>query len=168
MPDADSTRGCLLMRVGPGSEDRVVTELSGWPGVRQAFLTWGRFDVVADIRGGDVEDIGQLALKASLLPGVAATETLLGYGPRAEAARRAPVGTREQRALCLILAQAARIPDLLTRLRDKPWVSHAYMLLGAFDIAAFIAAPPAEVTAALSELRGLEGVVSVETLIGSR
>lgn len=160
-------RGCILTRVGPASEREALTALTGWAGVRAAFLTHGRFDLVADVRGQDVDAIGQLALRASLLPGVLSTETLLGYGPWAEdhACPAGPAGAGHRRALCLILAQAARIQDLLGRLRALPWTSSTYMLLGAADLAAFLDASSAQVSDAIRAVRGMDGVVSVESLV---
>ncbi|MEM2362098.1 MAG: Lrp/AsnC ligand binding domain-containing protein [Candidatus Nezhaarchaeales archaeon] len=68
---------CILMRTERGRSDDVVAKVKQLGGVKVAFSTLGRYDVVVDIEVEDFKTLGQLVQKISRLSGVVFTETLV-------------------------------------------------------------------------------------------
>ncbi|MEM2315278.1 MAG: Lrp/AsnC ligand binding domain-containing protein [Candidatus Nezhaarchaeales archaeon] len=65
------------MRTERGRSDDVVAKVKQLGGVKVAFSTLGRYDVVVDIEVEDFKTLGQLVQKISRLSGVVFTETLV-------------------------------------------------------------------------------------------
>lgn len=68
---------CVLMRTERGKSDDVVAKVRQLEGVKVAFPTFGRYDVVIDLEVEDFRTLGQLVQKISRLSGVVFTETLI-------------------------------------------------------------------------------------------
>lgn len=68
---------CILMRTERGRSDDVVAKVKQLEGVKVAFPTFGRYDVVVDVEVDDFKSLGQLVQKISRLSGVVFTETLV-------------------------------------------------------------------------------------------
>ncbi|MDH5816514.1 MAG: Lrp/AsnC ligand binding domain-containing protein [Candidatus Nezhaarchaeota archaeon] len=68
---------CILMRTERGRSDDVVAKVRQLEGVKVAFPTFGRYDVVVDVEVDDFKSLGQLVQKISRLSGVVFTETLV-------------------------------------------------------------------------------------------
>ncbi|MEM0083155.1 MAG: Lrp/AsnC ligand binding domain-containing protein [Candidatus Nezhaarchaeales archaeon] len=68
---------CILMRTERGRSDDVVAKVKQLEGVKVAFPTFGRYDVVVDVEVDDSKSLGQLVQKISRLSGVVFTETLV-------------------------------------------------------------------------------------------
>jgi len=68
---------CVLIRTERGRGDDVVAKVRQIEGVKAAFPTFGRYDVVVDLEVGDFKTLGQVVQKISRLSGVVFTETLV-------------------------------------------------------------------------------------------
>lgn len=68
---------CVLVRTERGRSDDVVARVRQLEGVKVAFPTFGRYDVVIDVEVEDFKFLGQLVQKISRLSGVVFTETLV-------------------------------------------------------------------------------------------
>lgn len=62
-----------------GKSKAVAEELKKIKGVKRAFGVHGRWDAIAEIEVVDPKALGKIALKLHGLPGVKATETLIGF-----------------------------------------------------------------------------------------
>jgi DNA-binding Lrp family transcriptional regulator len=68
----------VLMHVRVGSIPEVVKNLQRTEGVEEAHMTFGPFDVVAEIQAGDARSLGSmLAAHIHPIPGIIDTTTLL-------------------------------------------------------------------------------------------
>jgi len=70
----------LLLLVDVGKEHAVAKELRKMPGVTEAQVVYGEFDVVARIELGDVTLMDETVTMARKLPGVTRTSTLISSG----------------------------------------------------------------------------------------
>jgi len=70
---------CVLICCEPSKFKGVADEVRKLEGVRRAFGVHGRWDAVAEIEVADMKALGEIALKINGLPGVKATETLVGF-----------------------------------------------------------------------------------------
>jgi len=70
----------LLLLVEVGKEHTVARELRKLPGVTEAQVVYGEFDVVARLELGDVSLMDETVTMARKLPGVTRTSTLISSG----------------------------------------------------------------------------------------
>ena len=70
----------LLLLVDVGKEHSVASELRRLPGVTEAQVVYGEFDVVARIELGDISLMDETVTMARKLPGVTRTSTLISSG----------------------------------------------------------------------------------------
>ena len=70
----------LLLLVDVGKEHSVAKELRKLPGITEAQVVYGEYDVVARIELGDVTLMDETVTMARKLPGVARTSTLISTG----------------------------------------------------------------------------------------
>jgi len=70
---------CVLICCESGKFKSVAGEVKKLKGVKRAFGVHGRWDAVAEIEAADIKAVGEMALKINGLPGVKATETLVGF-----------------------------------------------------------------------------------------
>jgi uncharacterized protein with GYD domain len=68
---------CVLIRTAHGRFEDVVEFLGKIEGVKRIFPTLGRYDVVVDIEGQDLEAIDAAVLRMGKFAGVVFTETLV-------------------------------------------------------------------------------------------
>lgn len=68
---------CILVRVVPAKGREVSSAIRGLEGVRKAFSSFGRFDVVAFAEAADRNAAIEIAKKVNSLEGVRRTETLM-------------------------------------------------------------------------------------------
>jgi DNA-binding Lrp family transcriptional regulator len=80
MSPAKSVVSYLLLLVDVGKEHSVAKELRKLPGVTEAQVVYGEFDVVARIEFGDVTLMDETVTMARKLPGVRRTSTLISSG----------------------------------------------------------------------------------------
>jgi len=73
----------LLLLVDVGKEHSVAKELGKLPGVTEAQVVYGEFDVVARVELSDVSLLDETVTMARRLPGVSRTSTLISSGIRA-------------------------------------------------------------------------------------
>jgi DNA-binding Lrp family transcriptional regulator len=71
-------KACVLVKVVPGKHKEVATALVGQDGVKAAFPTLGRQDVVADVEVSGLRELASLISQVQALSGVRGTETLIG------------------------------------------------------------------------------------------
>jgi len=71
-------RACILIKAQAGKFRSVLGEISKMAGVKTAFPTMGRTDVIAIVDIADLKALSTLALKIGEIDGVAASETLVG------------------------------------------------------------------------------------------
>jgi len=67
----------LLLLVDVGNEHIVAKELRKLPGVTEAHVVYGEFDVVARLEPGDISLMDETVTTARKLPGVTKTSTLI-------------------------------------------------------------------------------------------
>ena len=70
----------LLLLVDVGREHSVAKELRRLPGVTEAQVVYGEYDVVARVELGDVTLMDETITMARKLPGVTRTSTLISSG----------------------------------------------------------------------------------------
>ena len=70
----------LLLLVDVGKEHSVAKELRRLPGVTEAQVVYGEYDIVARIELGDVTLMDETITMARKLPGVTRTSTLVSSG----------------------------------------------------------------------------------------
>ena len=70
----------LLLLVDVGNEHSVAKELRRLPGITEAQVVYGEYDVVARIELGDVMLMDETVTMARKLPGVTRTSTLISSG----------------------------------------------------------------------------------------
>lgn len=70
----------LLFLVDVGKEHSIAKELKKLPGVTEAQVVYGEFDVVARVELGDVSLLDETVTMARRLPGVTRTSTLISSG----------------------------------------------------------------------------------------
>lgn len=70
-------KACVLMRVQPGKHNQVATQVSKLSGVKIAFPTLGRQDVVADVEAASVQALASLLSRIQAMENVRGTETLV-------------------------------------------------------------------------------------------
>lgn len=71
-------KACILVKTGPGKHEEVYSKIGGMAGVKMAFPTFGRADVVVDSEVKDFTELATLLSDISRIEGVLATETLIG------------------------------------------------------------------------------------------
>lgn len=68
----------VYIRTEPGKALKLLEAVKKVPGVKVAFATTGRFDILARIKAGDLETISKAVVgKIQAIPGVRYTETSL-------------------------------------------------------------------------------------------
>ena len=70
---------CILVCCQAGKFKEVAAELKKIKAVKRAFGVHGRWDAVAEIEVADLKALSEKVLKLHGLPGVRATETLIGF-----------------------------------------------------------------------------------------
>jgi DNA-binding Lrp family transcriptional regulator len=70
----------LLLLVDVGKEHSVAKELRRLPGITEAQVVYGEYDIVARIELGDVTLMDETITMARKLPGVTRTSTLISSG----------------------------------------------------------------------------------------
>ncbi len=73
----------MLFLVEVGREHSVAKELMKLPGVTEAQVVYGEFDVVARVALGDITLLDETVTMARRLPGVTRTSTLISSGIQA-------------------------------------------------------------------------------------
>ncbi|MCW4021086.1 MAG: Lrp/AsnC ligand binding domain-containing protein [Candidatus Bathyarchaeota archaeon] len=68
---------CVLIRTSRGKFEEAVSMIRQVEGVQRVFPVLGRYDVVADVEGKDLPDLGSTVLRIGRLAGVVFTETLV-------------------------------------------------------------------------------------------
>ncbi len=72
------TRAIILFTTLPGKEREVRDNISEIPGVLRAWVTFGEFDVIAEVEGESIEALGQLVReKIRNIRGIKKTSTLI-------------------------------------------------------------------------------------------
>lgn len=70
-------KGYILLNCDLGSEEYVVEELRRIPQVKNAFVTFGAYDIIAELQADTQEDFDKaIALKIRSMPRVLSTMTL--------------------------------------------------------------------------------------------
>lgn len=70
---------CTLICCEAGKFKEVVSEVKKFREVKRVFGVHGRWDVVVEIEVADIKALGDIVLRLHGLPGVRATETLIGF-----------------------------------------------------------------------------------------
>ncbi|MFQ6076535.1 MAG: Lrp/AsnC ligand binding domain-containing protein [Candidatus Bathyarchaeia archaeon] len=68
---------CILICCEAGRSEDVIKSLEGIGGVQRSFRTLGRWDIVADVEVGDMEELKETCFSILKLDGIRATETLV-------------------------------------------------------------------------------------------
>ncbi len=68
---------CILLKTVPLQTDAVLRKVRSLPGVRKAFVAYGRYDIVAWVRGDAYPEIRKLTGEINSVQGVRSTETLV-------------------------------------------------------------------------------------------
>lgn len=72
------TRAIILFTTFPGKEREVRDSVSQIKGVTRAWVTFGEFDVVAEVESTSIEALGKLVReKIRSIPGIKKTSTLI-------------------------------------------------------------------------------------------
>lgn len=68
---------CILLKVVPTRADAVLEEIKRIEGVRKAYLSYGRFDIVVLLEARDYAEIKRVTATINSINGVRSTETLV-------------------------------------------------------------------------------------------
>ena len=68
---------CILLKVVPTKADDILNRTLGVKGVRRAYFTYGRFDIVAFVEAEDYKDLRKITSEINSIEGVRSTETLV-------------------------------------------------------------------------------------------
>ena len=68
---------CILIKAKPLSTDEILQKTRNLKGVRTAFLTYGRYDIVAFVDVADYAEVREITSAINSLEGVRSTETLV-------------------------------------------------------------------------------------------
>jgi len=68
---------CILIKTIPTRTDKVLEAASKLAGVRKAFVSYGRYDLIAFVKSNDYPGIRKLTTLINELDGVRSTETLV-------------------------------------------------------------------------------------------
>ena len=74
-------KGFILLNCDLGAEEHIVDELNQMEGVKNAYLTFGAYDVVAEIETDEQEGIGKAIAAIRKLTRVVSTMTLNVMNP---------------------------------------------------------------------------------------
>jgi len=67
---------CVLLKVVPTKADTILKEVKALKGVRKAYFTYGRFDIVVFVEVGDYRELRRITGEINEIAGVRSTETL--------------------------------------------------------------------------------------------
>jgi DNA-binding Lrp family transcriptional regulator len=67
---------CVLLKVVPTKADLILETVSKVPGVRKAYFTYGRFDIVAFVEVQDYRELREVTTVINGMEGVRSSETL--------------------------------------------------------------------------------------------
>jgi len=67
---------CVLLKVVPTKADAILAALKPIKGVRKAYFTYGRFDIVVFVDVENYRELRDLTGQINDIPGVRSTETL--------------------------------------------------------------------------------------------
>jgi DNA-binding Lrp family transcriptional regulator len=68
---------CILVKTLPTQTDEVLEQVRRIPGVRKAFVAYGRYDMVVFASKSNYSEIAELTTRVNSSPGVRSTETLV-------------------------------------------------------------------------------------------
>jgi DNA-binding Lrp family transcriptional regulator len=68
---------CILLKVEPTKADTVLDAIKKVEGVRKAYFTYGRFDIVTFLEVEDYKALRRTTSKINSIEGVRSTETLV-------------------------------------------------------------------------------------------
>jgi len=67
---------CILLKVVPTRAELILEAVKEIRGVRKAYFTYGRFDIVAFVEAENYKDLRAITTKINSIDGVRSTETL--------------------------------------------------------------------------------------------
>jgi len=67
---------CVLIKIVPTKADLILEAVKTIEEVRKAYLTYGRFDIVAFLEVEDYKELREVTIRINEIPGVRSTETL--------------------------------------------------------------------------------------------
>jgi DNA-binding Lrp family transcriptional regulator len=68
---------CILLKAVSTKAEAILEEIKKIDGVRKAYLTYGRFDIVAFLEAKDYADLRKITTAINSIVGVRSTETLV-------------------------------------------------------------------------------------------
>ncbi|MFX1485581.1 MAG: Lrp/AsnC ligand binding domain-containing protein [Promethearchaeota archaeon] len=68
---------CILMNCKRGEFKSIVEQIKDFEGVKSAFSTPGRWDIVVEVETADLKGLTEISLRINGLEGVRSTETLV-------------------------------------------------------------------------------------------
>lgn len=70
-------RACILIKASPVRVEELLEAIRKMKEVRKAYITYGRFDIVAFVEGSRNDEIAGVSAAINQLEGVRSTETLI-------------------------------------------------------------------------------------------
>jgi uncharacterized protein with GYD domain len=67
---------CILLKVVPTKADTILSAVKKISGVRKAYFTYGRFDIVVFVDVADYKELRAVTTKINGVEGIRSTETL--------------------------------------------------------------------------------------------
>ncbi len=67
---------CVLLKVVPTKADAILSVIKVIKGVRKAYFTYGRFDIVAFVEVEDYKELRKITSRINEIAGVRSSETL--------------------------------------------------------------------------------------------
>jgi DNA-binding Lrp family transcriptional regulator len=67
---------CILLKIVPSKADDILDQVRAIIGVRKAYPTYGRFDIVVFVEVEDYRELRKVTTKINRIQGIRSTETL--------------------------------------------------------------------------------------------
>jgi DNA-binding Lrp family transcriptional regulator len=74
--DEKMLNACVLLKVVPTKADAILSAVKALKGVRKAYFTYGRFDIVLFVEVEDYRELRKITGQINEIAGVRSTETL--------------------------------------------------------------------------------------------
>jgi DNA-binding Lrp family transcriptional regulator len=164
----------VYLQVQPGKVPAVLLELSTKPGVRQAAVVVGDWDILARVDGPDLSAIaGEVLSEVHQIEGVTRTLTApvvpadrIGVGGFAGLA---PPAIVPDACYVQVKAEAGTAASIAERLAESPEVAGVAVLGGEHDLIVCVAEPWEQASGTIIDaIHRLPGVVSTNTLVAIR
>lgn len=165
------TKAYVLITNESGSENSIITHLNKIDNVKEAFGSFGPYDIITKINADNLKQLeNNISKKIRKIPKIRSTLTLLvnevGSFSKINDIEKEILETHLVRAFIIIHCSVSDEFDILTKLKEIPEVVEADVLMGSFEILATVVAPTYNEISEIAsmKIRKLKNIKSTITL----